>query len=78
MLSLAGLLLRVGRVLGGRLVSGLRFSVPFAKLKHRVILNFLLDSLFQGHQRKLQDFHALDHARREELALLHPHRSLLA
>ena len=47
----------------------------FAHFENGVILQFLLDPLFQGHQGKLENLHALDHARREKLPHLRPHRS---
>jgi hypothetical protein len=55
----------------GRGFAGL--LIPLAHLQNRVILQFLLDSLFQGHQRELQNLHALDHPRRQELPHLLAH-----
>ncbi len=37
-----------------------------------VFLHLLLDALLQGHDRQLQDFHRLDHARRQHLLLNEP------
>ena len=47
--------------------------VAFAELEDRVVLKLLLDAFLQRHQRQLEDLHGLDHARREQLPLLHPH-----
>ena len=69
---LSGLVVSASSV--GRSRSSPRFSlsssVGFA-------CQFLLDPLLQRHQGELENLHALDHARREELSLLHPHRGQL-
>lgn len=38
-----------------------------------VVLDFLVNPLFQSNQWKLQDLHRLDHAGRKHLLLRHPH-----
>ena len=62
------LLGRVGR-LGGQV------RVFVLQLQHRVLLDLLLDALFQGQDRQLQNLHRLDHPRRQHL-LLHQSKVL--
>ncbi len=68
--------LGVGLGLGGRrrrlLGIALRLA-RLAELQHRILAQLLLDPLLQGHDRQLQDFHRLDHARRHSEAHLGPH-----
>jgi hypothetical protein len=54
------------------------FELPVAELEDGIVLKFLFDPLFQRHQRELEDLHRLNHSRREQLPLLHAHRSLLS
>jgi hypothetical protein len=42
-------------------------------LERLVVLDLLLDPLFERLERQLQDLHRLDHARRKHLLLRHPH-----
>jgi hypothetical protein len=61
----------------GNVLGMLGFTVVFglAELEDGVVLELLFDAFLQRHQRQLEDLHRLDHARREQLALLHAHRS---
>ena len=64
---------QLGSGLGG-VVDHIRLGFPLAKFQNRVALQLLFNPLLQGHQRQLEDLHALDHPRREHLPLIHPHR----
>ncbi len=51
---------------------GRQIGILFDQLQRLVFLHFLFDPFLQGHDRQLQDFHRLDHARREHLLLNQP------
>ena len=66
-------------LLGRRSVGVLSFGFFFGqvgvlldKFECFVFLHLLLDAFLQGHDRQLQDFHRLDHARRQHLLLNEP------
>jgi len=64
-----GIIRPLRRLFGDVRVMSPRFGLVFAKLENRIRLEFLLNAFLQRHQRQLENLHALDHARREELAL---------
>src|SRR5579864_3306722 len=66
------------RVRGVGVGNGGGFAFAFLELEHRVALQLLLDAFLQRRQRQLEDFHALDHPRRQELPQLRPHRNGLS
>ena len=71
-LLLAG---RVGRILPFSFVAGLRGQIGIVLLQFQngIFPHFLLDPLLQGQDRQLQNLHRLDHPRRQNLLLDHPH-----
>ena len=62
----------IGVELGGAFWFG---GLALLDFQYGVLLQFRLDALLQRHDRQLEDFHRLDHARREPHAevLLRPH-----
>ena len=47
------------------------FEFVFAHFQDGVVLEFLFDAFFQGHEGELEDLHALDHSGRQELTHSH-------
>ncbi len=58
-----------GRLVGRLDRLGGQVRVVLQQIEDRVLLDLLLDPLFQGEDRQLQNLHRLDHPRREHLLL---------